>query len=49
MWWHENMDVERIRQLILEIIRAIQQANNISQNEMEDIISDVEFDFYNGR
>ena len=45
MWWHENMDVERI----LEIIRVIQQANNISQNEMEDIISDVEFDFYNGR
>lgn len=43
------MDVERIRQLILEIIRDIQQANNISQNEMEDIISDVEFDFYNGR
>ena len=34
------MDVERIRQLILEIIRVIQQANNISQNEMEDIISD---------
>lgn len=49
MWWHENMDVKRIRQLILEIIRAIQQANNISQNEMEYIISDVEFDFYNGR
>ena len=49
MWWHENMDVERIRQLILEIIRVIQQANNIRQNEMEDIISDVEFDFYNGR
>lgn len=49
MWWHENMDVERIRQLILEIIRVIQQVNNISQNEMEDIISDVEFDFYNGR
>ena len=49
MWWHENMDVERIRQLILEIIRVIQQANNISQNEMKDIISDVEFDFYNGR
>ena len=49
MWWHENMDVERIRRLILESIRAIQQANNISQNEMEDIISDVEFDFYNGR
>ena len=43
------MDVERIRQLILEIIRVIQQANNTSQNEMEDIISDVEFDFYNGR
>lgn len=49
MWWHKNMDVKRICQLILEIIRAIQQANNISQNEMEDIISDVEFDFYNGR
>ena len=43
------MDAERIRQLILEIIRVIQQVNNISQNEMEDIISDVEFDFYNGR
>lgn len=43
------MDVERIRQLILEIIRIIQQANNISQKEMEDVISDVEFDFYNGR
>lgn len=43
------MDVERTRQLILDIIRAVQQANDISQNEMEDIISDVEFDFRNGR
>lgn len=43
------MDVECTRQLILDIIRAVQQANDISQNEMEDIISDVEFDFCNGR
>lgn len=43
------MDVERTRQLILDIIRAVQQANDISQNEMEDIISDVEFDFRNSR
>ena len=43
------MDVERIRQLILEIIRVIQQANNFENQLTEDIISDVEFDFYNGR
>ena len=43
------MDVERTRQLIIDIIRAVQQANDISQNEMEDIISDVEFDFRNSR
>ena len=43
------MDVARTRQLILDIIRAVQLANDISQNEMEDIISDVEFDFRNSR
>ena len=43
------MDKDRIRSLILDIIRAVQQANLISQKEMENIISDVEFDFCNGR
>lgn len=43
------MDRDQIRSFILEIIRLIQQANLIDQKEMEEIISDVEFDFCNGR
>lgn len=43
------MDRDQIRSFILEIIHLIQQANLIDQKEMEEIISDVEFDFYNGR
>ncbi len=43
------MDRDQIRSFILEIIHLIQQANLIDQKEMEEIISDVESDFYNGR
>lgn len=43
------MDRDQIRSFILEMIRLIQQANLIDQKEMEEIISDVEFDFCNGR